>query len=61
MVKVSMVIMSHLSDAQTLNGLIGGTADLHRHINFAKYLLLKYEDTNTEINADAEWELFPLK
>jgi hypothetical protein len=65
MVKASIVIMSHLSDAQELTGLIKPTVKhdvlsnvINRHINFAKFLLLKYRDTNTYINADKEYAEF---
>jgi hypothetical protein len=61
-VKVRIVMMSHLSDAQ---GLIKPTVThrvlsdrINHHINFAKWLMLKFPDTNTEIDADAEYELY---
>jgi hypothetical protein len=57
-IKVKIVIMSHLSDAQELNGVTGKTAELHTHINFAKYLVTNFPDTNVEIDADAEYEKF---
>ena len=56
--KAQIVIMSHLSDAQELNGVEGRTADLHIHINFAKYLIVNFPDTSVEIDADAEYEKF---
>jgi len=55
--KVKMVIMSHLSDIQEgFNSM--DSNDLNNRINFVKSLLLKYDDTNTEINPDVEWEEF---
>lgn len=56
--KAQIIIMSHLSDAQFLNGVEGETARLHIHINFAKFLLLKFPDTSVEIDPDAEYEIF---
>jgi hypothetical protein len=64
-VKVRIVIMSHLSDAQELTGLIKPNVAhsvlserINHHINFAKWLLLKFPDTNTKIDADVEYEIF---
>lgn len=64
-VKVRIVMMSHLSDAQELTGLIKPDVShrvlsdrINHHINFAKWLLVKFPDTNTEIDADAEYELY---
>src|ERR1035437_6790627 len=53
-IKALIVIMSHLSDAQ--ESLSRDSSGASEHINFAKFLLLKYKDTNTIIDADAEWE-----
>lgn len=64
-VKVRIVMMSHLSDAQELTGLIKPDVAhrvlsdrINHHINFVKWLMLKFPDTNTEIDADAEYELY---
>jgi hypothetical protein len=55
--KIVMVIMSHLSDIQDgFNSM--DSNELNNRINFIKSLLLKYHDTNTEINPDIEWEEF---
>ncbi len=51
--------MSHLSDAQETSGF--NSKRCNTHINFAKFLLLKYSDTNVEIDADAEWKEFSEK
>jgi hypothetical protein len=59
--RARMVIMSHLSDAQELNGVSGKTARVHIHINFAKFLILKYADTDVEIDPDAEYAEFCTK
>lgn len=50
-IKVSMAIMSHLSDAQELM-MIGGIAQANEHINFAKRLLLKYANTDEEVSTE---------
>ncbi len=50
MIKVSMIILSALSDAQELNGAIGFTVNVHTNINFAKWLVMKYPDTNVMVN-----------
>jgi hypothetical protein len=60
-VKVSLLILSALSDAQELNGLIGHTAELHRLINWAKWLTLQYPNTEIEINPETEAEKFAAK
>jgi hypothetical protein len=58
MLKVRMVIMSHLSDVQ------GGfllKEEANIRINFVKYLLMKYPDTNKEIDPDGEFDQFNTK
>lgn len=50
-IKVSMAIMSHLSDAQELM-MIGGIAQANEHINFAKRLVLKYANTDEEVSTE---------
>lgn len=57
MTKANMVIMSQLSDLQEFN--IG--QDQRTKINFIKFLLLKYPDTNSEINPSREWGDFKNK
>jgi hypothetical protein len=56
-IKTIMVIMSHLSDAQECSVFQSSSKAAH-HINFAKYLILKYSNTDTVIDADAEYEAF---
>lgn len=50
-IKVSIAIMSHLSDAQELM-MIGGIAQANEHINFAKRLVLKYANTDEEVSTE---------
>lgn len=68
-----MIIFSHLSDVQELQTNIHRRLDavfsnegninqqINRRINFVKFLLNKYPDTNTEVDADAEYNLFTEK
>lgn len=64
--KVRLIMMSHLSDAQ--DGIYLG-ATIHslsefscKHkINFVKFLLLKYPNTDTEVDARVEYEAFKKK
>lgn len=56
--RVSMVMMSHLSDVQELMGLGGNPKLQSNRIDFVKFLMLKYKDTSTEIDPDAEYALF---
>lgn len=53
--KVRMIIMNHLSDVQDY------CANNRHKLNFVKYLLMKYPDTNIEVNADLEYEEFQKK
>jgi len=61
-VKASIVVMSHLSDAQEL---IGSTKhDIHANevINFAKYVILQLGgNLNQDIDADAMYKRFLAK
>jgi hypothetical protein len=54
--KARIIIMSHLSDAQHLTE--SNTKEANLRINFAKYLLLKFPNTDLEIDPEAEWEQF---
>jgi hypothetical protein len=55
LIKLRIVLLSHLSDIA--DG--GCTFDqLETKANFVKYLLIKFPDTNVEINPNAEFELF---
>ena len=55
-VRVSIVIMSHLSDIQD-----GGLRGNEWKINFVKYLVSKFPDTSVEIDADEVFEEFSKK
>ena len=50
--KVSMLIMSALSDAQELNGIQGKESKVHRLINYAKWLMLVHPNTDVEVKPD---------
>lgn len=50
--------MSHLSDVQDGTSLGVKIGNFDDKINFVKWLIIKYSDTNVEIDADAEYELF---
>lgn len=55
--KVDMAIMSHLSDAQIYMSF--DLAMANKHINFAKMLVLRYENTSVNISyeeLDHIWE-----
>ncbi len=50
-ISVRIAIMSHLSDAQELMSV--GAKDLaNRHINFAKRLIIMYDDTRVEMTTE---------
>ena len=55
---VRMIIMSHLSDVQEINLLSTPEKLVNTHINFAKYLLCKYNDINVKVDAENEFDLF---
>lgn len=52
-IPAKLVIMSHLSDAQEL-----ATKSVWHDINFAKFLLIKYSNTDANIDADKEYALY---
>jgi hypothetical protein len=55
--KVSMIILSHLSDVQE-----NGNSDYtNLRINFVKYLVLNYKNTDTEIDPDVVYKEFITK
>jgi len=55
--KASMVVMSHLSDAQDCGS--NKILTLNKHINFAKFIILETNgDLNKLIDADLMWENF---
>ncbi|MBR1527075.1 MAG: hypothetical protein IJ640_10540 [Prevotella sp.] len=54
---VQMVMMSHLSDAQTI--MVANPTMAKTHINFVKRLIMKYDNTDVyveEDELDAIWE-----
>lgn len=53
-----MIIMSHLSDIQDVALC---DSEINHKINFAKFLLLKYPNTDTEVDADEEYSQFKQK
>lgn len=60
-ISVQMAIMSHLSDAQEVMGIMNrdqGEARANDHINFAKKLVLTYPDTSVEVEEEELNELW---
>jgi hypothetical protein len=57
---VRLIIMSHLSDVQDWPNQPENDQNNHK-INFVKYLLMKYSNTNIEIDAEVEYNLFKEK
>ena len=58
-VKASIVVMSHLSDAQECIGVGMSQETANCHINFAKYLIFHLgADLRVEIDADAWYTKF---
>jgi hypothetical protein len=55
--KARLVVISHLSDVQEMAS-TGDTQEIRQRINFVKYLIQKYNDLNTDIMPDDEWEQF---
>ena len=53
-ISLLIVIFSHLSDVQENPE---GESN-HKRINFVKYLLNKYRNTNVKIDAVNEWNIF---
>jgi phosphoheptose isomerase len=56
-IKVSIAILSHLSDAQHLM-MAGNNSEADKHIHFVKLLTLRYQDTQQEVavsELDAIW------
>jgi len=58
-VKVRIVMMSHLSDISVLRPYNQEMSEnIQNKINFIKFLLLNFPDTNVEINPEKEYEVF---
>lgn len=60
-ISVQIAIMSHLSDAQEVMGIMNrdqGEARANDHINFAKKLVLTYPDTSVEVSEEELNELW---
>lgn len=57
-IKARTVIMSHLSDVQYTMTMPTERETNSTRINFAKYLLLKYSNTDQEIDPDVEYRLY---
>jgi hypothetical protein len=59
--KASLIVMSHLSDAQEMlnhSNLVWA----NDHINFAKYVIMKCKgDLTKEIDADLYWSLYSIR
>ena len=56
--KASIVVMSHLSDAQEIISHSSGI-EAKKHINFVKFIILKTDgDLTKEIDADELWSEF---
>ena len=58
LVKVSLVCMSHLSDIQEMVISENKPDYIVSRVNFVKFLLMKYRNTETLINPDKEFEDF---
>lgn len=63
--KVKMIIMSHLSDVQDTLGFSDYSQseikDQRHRLNFAKFLLLKHPNTEVEVDPEVEAEEFEKK
>ena len=59
--KVSMIILSHLSDVQEMIHGNGNPDYVNVRINFIKYLTLKYKNTDTEVDPYVAFEEFKAK
>jgi hypothetical protein len=57
-IKARTVIMSHLSDVKYTMTMPTERETNSTRINFAKYLLLKYSNTDQEIDPDVEYRLY---
>lgn len=57
--KVKMIIISHLSDIEETEGLnLTPKKEIRKRINFIKYLVMKFPNTNEIIDVDKEFDLF---
>jgi hypothetical protein len=59
--KVSMIILSHLSDVQEMIQGNGNPDYTNLRVNFVKYLVMNYKDTNTEIDPVIVFDEFKTK
>jgi hypothetical protein len=59
--KVSMIILSHLSDVQEMIQGNGNPDYTNLRVNFVKYLVINYKDTNTEIDPVIVFDEFKTK
>lgn len=57
LVKVRMVMMSHLNDIPTYYA-TGQTELANNLVGFVRFLTFHYKDTSTEIDADAEYNKY---
>jgi hypothetical protein len=60
-VKVSLAIQSHLNDALyvlSLYDMSNYAHDTSERLNFVKYLIFHFPDTNQEIDVDQQWNNF---
>jgi hypothetical protein len=58
-VKASIVVMSHLSDAQEMLSYQNMSKEASKHVNFAKYIIIKTSgDLTQQIDADKLWSEF---
>lgn len=59
MTKASIVVMSHLSDAQEEVGMGYAKNGIIFHLNFVKYVILETKgDLTQDIDPDAMWDEF---
>ena len=59
LMKASMLVMSHLSDAQELNTFNNHEYEVNEQINFAKFVISKCKgNLNIEVDPDDLWKKF---
>lgn len=57
---VKLIMMSHLSDIQDVGDMLS-REEVRDKLNFVKYLILNFPDTNVEIVAEDEYEKYEKK